>query len=198
MKRFLAAVVFLFSCSVLFAQNAEVSEPNKIEAKNGIGGGVFGPINDNGVGGICYQRWLTDNFALEAGGMINMTTENYSYYSTPLWYDVWLEADFKIYEHYKNYNIASRLYLWVLAAHAGEWKSDFVPETGHYDLDDKWVKDTPSYYTDPYLHAMIGAGVGVGFDLLLFSHLSIPIKFGFVGGTYGISMTVGTGLKYIF
>lgn len=198
MKKLIISGMILALCSVMSLSAQEVEEPKKaLEAKNGVGVSYFTPDFENGgannfLGGLCYQHWFSGIFGLETGGAVTWSPESSR---NPLNYNIYAEGDFVLFKSEFSKNFASRLFAWGVVAHTGASTSEWVgPE--YDETSGKLIKE--SYYKDPVYMPNFRAGIGFGFDVILFRHISIPLKFGFAGSFTGAGFTFGGGIKYIW
>ena len=189
MKKIFVAVctVFLASAVLLSAQNYSETDPtvkSALESRNGVGAAYFSPNNFTGdafLGGLCYQHWYTDRIGSEFGGSVFWSPDSDS---DPLTYNIYAECDFVLFQSEPSKYLASRLFAWALLAHTGDIASDYDYNTETY-VKKAFVPD-------------FRAGIGFGFDVILFRHISLPIKFGFTGSMHGAGFTFGGGIKYVW
>ncbi|MCR4954304.1 MAG: hypothetical protein K6A43_09540 [Treponema sp.] len=199
MKKLIIAGMILALSSVMCLSAEEAAEPKKaLEAKNGVGASYYSPdFNNLGLnnflGGLCYQHWFTDRIGLEVGGAVTWTPSDNQ---DPLYYNIYAEGDFVLYSSELSKYFASRLYAWTILGHTGTTTSEYVPAV--YADDDYTHPVTESYYKDPVFAPNFRAGLGFGFDIIIYRHISIPLKFGFTGSLTGAGFTFGGGIKYIW
>lgn len=159
---------------------AEESPP-PFEAYPQALGGFFGPISGTG---LHYHRWVgRDAFSI-AGGIIYVPyddTDPSGFYSsvvgTTLDYTIGAEYQRRVYgEAFTNW-LAGSLYLFAGGRHRGYQPIVLVSGTP-YDYE----TDPPVYGVGTY-QAEVSAGFGIGVEVILFRHFSLPLEFGY-GATW--------------
>ncbi len=189
------ALLMALSCGAVAAQEAENYIP-----KNGIGG-TFTYYHTGALGGLSYQRYLTDKLSLEGFASImfdNSTTRQ------PLWYCVGLELDYILYSYSPASWFTTNLFLWGQATHIGEVNREYHSTVyGTKVVDGKTVTDwdtvvQESYYDPGVYSPNFGGAFGFGFDMIFIKHLSLPIRLGFAADMTGITFTGGCGLRYMW
>jgi len=162
--------------------------------------GVFGgmsPSANSGYGGLHYQRWFS-KFGIQAEGGIFYVPA-----SKDLNYSIVLDGLFPVYNNDFSEKLGGRVYLFGSAGHNAS--TFLVPEVGVWD-------ETTSDYkiTAPeqrYFNPKIFAALGIGIEVVLFQHFSIPLHFGYAadipvnnlpGNELYIGFTFGGGLRYRF
>lgn len=177
----LVAFTFAFGLS---AQETNSDYKNALEAKNGVGVAFFTPENFSGsdmLGGLCYQHIFNKKAGLECGGSVFWNPDGYS---DPLYYNIYAEGDYVLFQSEVSKLFASRLFGWALLAHTGNIYSKYDSDTGSY----KNNEFSPNFKI----------GIGFGFDMIFFRHISFPLKFGFTGSFAGAGFTFGGGIKYVW
>ena len=185
MKKLIVLISLLLSVSV-FALSAEGTDSRSaFDCESAIGVAYYSPDigggSDNFLGGLCYQHWINEKTGIEFGGAISWDP-NSTY--KPLDYNIYCEGDYILYQSEISHAFASRLYTWGLVGHTGAIESEYDMETESY----KETGYRPNFR----------AGIGFGFDLIFYKHVSVPLKFGFTGSLTGAGFTFGGGIKYIW
>ena len=170
MKKILIAGIFLALTSTLCisAQETEENFKNAMDAMNGVGASYYSPdFNNLGLnnflGGLCYQHWFSKRFGIEAGGAVTWTPTDDT---DPLYYNIYAEEDFVLFSSELSRYFASRLYAWTVLGHTGTMTSEYVP--AEYAGDDYTHPIKDSYYKDPVYCPNFRAGLGFGFDIILY------------------------------
>ena len=165
---------------------------NEISGTNAAGAFLMTPVEwdlQDFFYGICYQRWIVPQFALEFGGMIVGSGVN------EMSYNFMVEGDWAFFQHVSNKNFATRLFLWGLLGHSGEVSTDNLTEI--WDSNTQSSVPNPNYGQTSYSFNIRGS-LGVGFEMVIAQHISIPMKFGVSAGSLGFGFTFGTGIKYLW
>lgn len=167
---------------LVFGITTAAADPN--DFKNAIG--IFGLASleseSNSVGGLQYQRWVTEKIGFQVEGSVYYDPEN-TYYSFDS--NLNFELQYKLYQTNIGARNASVLYAWALIGASGTAGSEFNSSRDEY---------VP---TGPYFDANVG--LGFGFDLNFINHLSVPIQFGFLGkfpNELAAGFSVGAGIRY--
>jgi len=160
--------------------------------------GVFGSSMNGG--GLSYQSWNSDlGFAVAAGafaipasglqfGENTASTDvmNYGYnieanllyrlFASNFWN--WLSGDLLVY---------------ASVAYKGAQTADYI-----YDPDKDETTDD-SYYREGTLEQSVAAGLGIGYEIVLFRHFSLPLQFGYqVEWPFLLDFCFSGGLRYRF
>lgn len=165
------------------------------ECKNGIGAFMVTPFHwgyilTEFLYGICYQRWITSDFSIEGGGMLIGT--GYDDFR----YNMYVECDWTFFSYASSENFATRLFLWGLIGHVGVMKKNtWIPSV--YDENHENII-TEGHYANPEYEWMMRLSLGVGFDMVIAQHLSIPLKCGVSASFDGLGFTFGTAIKYLW
>jgi hypothetical protein len=144
-----------------------------------IGGRISGT-------GLSYQTWKGGFGYQITGGIIYLPEADESWYENALDYAVGVEVQRPVFTDYFAKWFSGQLYFFGGANHYGYVPVELVAE-GYYENPDDyegWVE--PVYRLGLY-SAKFGVGVGIGIEILLFKHFSIPIEFGY-GAFYEPSM----------
>ena len=188
-KLFVLCLTATLFCVGTFAQEAELKadseeKKNFISGKNAIGAVIYTPtigfecIVPDFVYGICYQRWIIPQFALEFGGIV--TSPGFS----EVLYNVYVEAEWAFFQHVASENFATRFFLWGLLGHIGRLVNIHSLENYNLILGQKY-------------EFCIRGSVGLGFEMIIAQHISIPLKFGFSVSEI-MGFTFGTSIKYLW
>lgn len=167
-------------------------------------GGYYGPFSGSG---LHYHRWIGEaGFHVTAGIIyIPFDADDFRFSDTTLDYAAGGEYQRRVYgEAFTNW-LAGSLFLFAGAQHRGYVPVELVAEG--YEVPDS----DPVEYVDPVyevgsFQAEFSVGAGIGVELILFRHFSIPLEFGY-GGTWTVTnpditsaISVGpnvqTGLRY--
>jgi len=147
-------------------------------------GGFAGQISGTG---LHYHRWIGQNAFQVTGGILYIPfdpTDYYLYglYDSTLDYSVGGEFQRRVYgEAFTNW-LAGSLYLFAGGRHHGYIPINLVAEGYVVPASD------PEEWVDPVFavgtfQAEVTIGAGIGMELILFRHFSIPIEFGY-GATW--------------
>lgn len=156
--------------------------------------GVFAigpPISEVG---LQYQQWK---------GALGFQAMGGIYYNpllsdTGKSFDYWAEVEglYRVYGGLFADWLSGQLYLWARIGHEGYIETVYTsPPAGS--------TASPTVTTSPYVPSLIG-GLGIGLEVILFEHFSLPIEFGYEGSLpfgYGepiVSLSVSGGLRYRF
>lgn len=194
MKKTILSLIFATALTAAFAQ----TEPQTPALSYPSSVGVFGSTAIGG--GLSYQRWF-DRFgcAITVGG--NVTP----YYSTGssswatgagdadfyAWsYDVELDLMYRLYSSVFANWLTGDLFAYAMAAHKGGVEAAYIPDAD--------ASKTGSYAEGSYI-PVAAAGIGIGYEIILFKHFSIPAQFGYVAQwPLRLDFTVSGGLRYRF
>ena len=196
----ISIVLVTFGAGVLFAEDIEAP----YEAYPQALGGFYGPFSGTG---LHYQNWIgTSGFHVN-GGIVYVPLDDGGWWpsQTVLDYAVGGEYQRRVFgEAFTNW-LAGSLYLFAGGQHRGYNPVEVVAEG--YEIPDsdpvEWVD--PVYGVGAY-QAELSVGVGIGIELILFRHFSVPLEFGY-GATWtvtepafadalSIGPNVQTGLRY--
>ncbi len=152
-------------------------------------GGSFGPISGSG---LHYHKWIGRNAFQVTGGIIYVPfdpTDYYYYdlYESTLDYTIGGEFQRRVYgEAFTNW-LAGSLYVFAGGRHRGYIPINLVVDGYVVPASDpeEWVE--PVYAVGTF-QADVTIGAGIGVELILFRHFSIPIEFGY-GGTWIMTET---------
>jgi hypothetical protein len=202
MKKTPAALAVLLLCAAaLGAEGSDsalsVLSPTE-EFPSSIG--IFGSSMLGG--GLSWQHWAGSlGCAVTAGGMARLQTENYGGTAAPVadfytWgYNVELDLMYRLFSSHSWNWLAGDLFVYAQVGHRGERPT--VSDQGDVDgnpdtMDDSWWKNEPGPFTAHY-----SVGVGVGYEIVLFRHFSLPIYFGYaVEYPLALNFNLGGGLRY--
>ncbi|MBI9107509.1 MAG: hypothetical protein JEZ04_12255 [Spirochaetales bacterium] len=199
MKRILLLFTLIIASQFVFAE-----EQNVYNRFSNALGGFTGETSGTG---LSYQHWFGSVGVQAAAGysyspegispawaMYNSTTVLYDLFR----YDVGVEVLFMLYENSYSQWFSGNLYLFAGLVHTGALRySETYTETG--------TERIKTGETEPLYYPGIGIGAGVGFEPVLFEHLSFPLEFGYGGNwefdsivpkTAGIRIQVGLRYRY--
>ncbi len=176
------ALLLFFAGSVV----AEELEPPYETFPKALGG-YFGPISGSG---LHYHKWIGQNAFQVTGGIIYIPfdpTDYYFYglYDSTLDYTIGAEYQRRVFgEAFTNW-LAGSLYLFAGGRHRGYIPINLVAEGYCEDPDECTVWIDPVFAVGTF-QAEVTIGAGIGMELILFRHFSIPIEFGY-GGTWTVT-----------
>ena len=188
-----ALAIFLIGAASVWAEESQ----DDITYDQAIGVFVLGNDSSDGpnVCGLQYQQWF-DKVGFQTEGFVYYNDKNYKAVPT---YNFSLSGEFlvKLYETQVVRRTSSTLYAWFLAGYHGYNKANYVESKGTYG-EPGYVE---GYYTDSGFMGDVMLGIGFGFDIVVFDHISIPFQFGFEGefpNTITAGFCVGSGIRYRF
>jgi hypothetical protein len=174
-----SAAAFFFSSIPLFAEEGTVFErwPNAL--------GVYGnSLAGNPGGGLHYQRSFGSlGLQFTGGGLYTPDSD----WGSVLDYSVFIQGTWRVFAEDYSSVVSGQLYLWALGGHIGYIRTEYV-EDG----------TTGSYEPEPYVPSAL-AGFGIGIELVLFRHFSLPLEFGYVGqfpNESALQFGAGAGFRY--
>lgn len=150
--------------------------------------GVFAMnIPNGGSYGLQYERWFNDNgIQVTGGGYYSPKKESWT---DTLDYSIMIHGLHTVYGNTVSNELAGRLYTWAAIGHHG-----FIKTT------QSWNSSTlETDYDDEKYSANAVVGLGIGIEVILFEHFSIPLQFGFVGefpNEPGLGFSFGSGIRY--
>lgn len=162
--------------------------------------GVFGGVSTgggSGFGGLHYQRWFS-KFGIQAEGGVM-----YKPSSEQLDYSLVVDGLFPVYSNDFSDKLGGSVYLFGSAGHNASTFT--VPEQGVWDETDNTYKITAP--EERYFNPKIYAGLGIGIEIVLFQHFSIPLHFGYSadipvtavpGNELAIGFSFAGGIRYRF
>jgi hypothetical protein len=130
-------------------------------------GAAFGPITGTG---LHYNRWFGESGLHVAAGIIYLPPDQA--WETTLDYNVGVGYQHRLFGDVYAPWLSGALYLFAGGHHRG-----FIPIL--------WDEATDSTYVGSY-QAQLGLGGGIGIELVLFEHFSIPAEVGY-GGVWTIT-----------
>jgi hypothetical protein len=203
-----ALVLLLLAGAFVFAISAEASTDAPVDvdapaitpAKSFPSSvGVFGTSVLGG--GLSYQIWF-DRFgcALTVGGgaepyttagsidLVNNPTGSPDFYA---WnYNVELDCMYRLYSSVFSNWLTGDLFAYGTVAHMGTTKAVYV---NNADLTKQ------GSYVEGEFVPVVAAGIGVGYEVILFKHFSIPVQFGYMAQwPFRVDFTASGGLRYRF
>ena len=172
-KHLLIFFLMAFSVFCFAAESENISVPN-----NAIGFSYTSGTEEFMNMGITYQQWFDNSlgFSCTIGGTFQKDSE----IAITTLFD--LQKKF-LTNYFQKSDITTILFGWI----SGGYTYDKI-EANYSDHED-------------YLAYAYAAGLGIGFDIIVSNHISVPIKVGFMG-SYGekplVDFTFGTGFCYRF
>jgi len=200
--RSVIVMVFLLLLGTAFVAAEDDRRPDELfpEAL----GGFYGPFSGSG---LHYHRWVGDNAFAVTGGIVYVPFDQADWWvnGTTLDYAIGGEFQRRVYgEAFTNW-LAGSLYLFAGGMHRGYIPVVLLAEG--YEVPDS---DPPEYVDPVYglgtYQAEVTVGAGIGVELILFRHFSVPLEFGY-GATwtitepdpasaFAVGPNVQTGLRY--
>jgi hypothetical protein len=148
----------------------EVSQPAYVEFPQALGF-QFGVISG---AGLSYHVWRDSLGFQVAGGIVYIPLSDDYWYDRTLDYSVGTELQFRVYgEDFASW-LSGQLYGFAGLNHGGY--IPIVTVTEGYEVDDYWIE--PEFATGPYTPTF-GFGLGIGIEIILFRHFSIPVELGY-------------------
>jgi len=162
---------------------ADEPDPPPYEAFPQSLGGFYGEFSG---AGIHYHRWIgSDAFHVNAGIVyVPFSVDDWWFAGTTLDYAVGGEYQRRVYGEAFASWLAGSLYLFVGAQHRGYIPVNLIAEGYYVDPEDPESYVDPVYEVGTY-QAAVSTGAGIGVELILFRHLSVPLEFG-----YGAAWTI--------
>jgi hypothetical protein len=120
-------------------------------------------------GGLSYQRWYGSfGYAVTAGGYANPSTDDTGtsrdYFNWS--YNVELDLQYRLFaSNFWNW-LSGDLFAYATVSHKGE----------RWDIYDT---STNAYVRRGDFSPVVSAGVGIGYEIVVFRHFSIPLMFGY-------------------
>jgi len=137
-------------------------------------GGQAGEISGNG---ISYQQWIDRTGVQLTGGIIYvpLSEAELSWLDSTLDYNVGVELQFRIFGADLTSWLSGQLYAFFGLMHRG-----YIPivevEAGYYENEWDWIDGV---YATGSFRPVVGLGGGIGTEIILFRHFSIPIEIGY-------------------
>jgi hypothetical protein len=204
--KILAAIIacaVLAGSSGIFAEGKGANDKVPLESPalqypNSIG--IFGSSMEGG--GLSYQRWMGSfGYAITLGGSILPSTKAEGSYALTqagspdfyAWsYNAELDLAYKLFSSTFAKWLAGDLFAYAMIAHRGSVAAVYVPDpavpaggTGTYEA---------GAYTTVY-----SLGLGIGYEITLFRHFSIPLQFGYAAEwPVQLAFDLSGGLRYRF
>lgn len=171
--RFLSVTLLLFTFAASLAAVEGETPPKYEEVKPSVVypdalGAAFGPIS--GIG-LHYHRW-EKSFGWQVTGGILYFPPGQQPGQTSLDYNLGGALQWQVYGDTFAPWLSGNLYLFLGGNHRG-----YIPVRSSGD---------PLVFTNGPFQADITAGPGIGTEIVLFEHFSIPIEFGY-GGTWTVT-----------
>ena len=185
-------------CGVLYGLGAEdVAVPAYEEFPEALGF-QFGEISGTG---LSYQIW-TPALGIQIAGGIIYAPLNGGWPSRTLDYTIGAEFQFPVYgEDFASW-LSGRLYLVTGLSHAG-YIPVVVATDGYERTDSTWVE--PVFAAGEFT-PVLGVGAGIGIEMILFRHFSIPLELGYgvkweptagaLSSQFNVNLHVQAGFRY--
>jgi hypothetical protein len=171
-NKLIALLLMVFALSAVWADDKPNQEDPALRAPwetyPQALGAAFGEITGTG---LHYHRWNKDVGFQVSGGIIYLPPEQAT--MTTLDYNIGTGFQWRVYGDVYSTWLAGSLYLFAGAKHRG-----YIPI--------RPVGETPTIGT---YQAEVGAGGGIGVELVLFQHFSLPAEVGY-GGTWTVTEPV--------
>lgn len=171
-------VVVLLLISILFnpellAGGTEEGSPPAYEEFPEALGFQYGEISGTG---LSYQAWRGAVGYQYAAGVIYMPLDGDSWLDTTLDYAIGAEGQFRVYgEDFADW-LSGQLYTFVGLGHRGYIPIETVSDGRYIEDTDEYIE--PVFATGNYT-PVIGLGAGIGIEIILFRHFSVPIELGY-------------------
>jgi hypothetical protein len=153
-------------------------------------------------GGLSWQHWYGSlGIAVTAGGMAYPNSQYYGYDVTEsatadflVWnYNVQIDLMYRLFSSNFWKWLSGDLYAFATIAHMGSVTAEFVDEDGDYA-----TTDDAYYVPSPYV-PVLALGVGIGYEIILFRHFSVPLQFGYaLEYPLYVDFNFSAGLRYRF
>jgi hypothetical protein len=153
-------------------------------------------------GGLSWQHWYGPlGIAVTAGGMAYPNSSYYGYdvvettaSDFTVWnYNVQVDLLYRLYSSNFWKWLSGDLYAFVTLAHMGSVTAEWVDEDGDYD-----TTDDAYYVPTPYV-PVFAVGVGIGYEIILFRHFSLPLQFSYtLKYPLYVDFNFASGLRYRF
>lgn len=166
-----AAALLLLNPAFAGALGAEeVTQPAYVEFPQALGF-QYGEISGSG---LSYHVWRDALGFQVAGGIVYIPLSDDYWYDRTLDYSVGTEMQLRVYgEDFASW-LSGQLYGFAGLNHGGY--IPIVTASGGYEIDDYWIE--PEFATGSYTPTF-GIGLGIGIEIILFRHFSIPVELGY-------------------
>ena len=167
-------------------------------------GGFYGPFSGSG---LHYQKWLGENGFHVTGGIVYVPYDDsdWWYAGTTLDYSVGGEFQRRVYGEAFTDWLAGSLYLFAGGMHRG-----YIPivevAAAYFSVPGDETTWVDAVYAVGSFQAEVSVGAGIGMELILFRHFSLPLEFGYgaiwtvtepaFADAFTVGPNVQTGLRY--
>ena len=193
MKKTLILLVLIALALSSLAAQEELPSPAKLFPNSvGISGSA---TTIGGMGGLSYQRWFGDfGYSLTLGAMAQPVYEvvgstaasSPSFYAYS--YNGELDLLWKLYSSDFWRWLSGDLYTYAKLQHQGGVQSIYTPNAD--------ITKPATYVASPF-GLTFAAGLGIGYEIILFQHFSIPLQFGYTAQyPFTLGFDTGGGLRY--
>lgn len=192
MKKISKIILAVLLCSVLGLSPAWSELADFPNALGVFGGGILSG-SGSGFGGLHYQHWFSKVGVQVEGGIM------YTPSSEGLNYSLAVDGLFPVYSSDFSDKLGGRVYIFGSVGHNGST----------YQVSPVYNDDYTIILTEGYsvFHPSILVAAGIGIEIVLFQHFSIPVHFGYaadipvntaVGNDLNIGFTLSGGVRYRF
>ncbi len=194
--------IFILSAHIAYAEATEVDIAPAYEEYPQALGFQYGEISATG---LSYQKWNEGTGVQITAGAVYIPYDDEDFYgwsATTLDYNIGTEAQFRVYGEDFAQWLSGQLYLFAGLKHRGYIPVEQV-SAGYTDENDDWVD--PVYEVGSY-NPVLGLGVGIGIEIILFRHFSIPVELGYIAdwnpsvadiaGQFEIGLRPQVGFRY--
>ncbi len=177
MKRAITVAILLLVLGrgALFAGAMEEGVPAAYEEYPQALGFQYGDISATG---LSYQKLFDRTGFQLTGGIIYIPYNEATYFGFPestLDYAVGSEVQYRVYgEDFATW-LSGQLYIFAGLKHRGHIPVTMVQD-GYNNPDVNWVE--PVYSVGEF-RPVLGLGAGIGIEIILFRHFSIPVELGY-------------------
>lgn len=166
LNRLVGIVLLLLAAPLLFAEdaNADASQELNRDRFPEALGFQYGEISGSG---LSYHRWYGSTGLQIAGGILYFPLANDTFADFVLDYSLGAQVNSSVFASDYSDRVAGQLYLIGGISHRGFIEREFND-------------DTTQYSAGPFVPS-IGVGAGLGIEIVLFEHFSIPIELLYAG-----------------
>ena len=199
---FFVPLLAVVGLSMMYAGGSAEDIPAAYEEYPQALGFQYGEISATG---LSYQRWGGRTGLMVTGGIIYVPYDANSYlmwFETTLDYAVGAEVQYRVYGEDFAQWLSGQLYVFAGLKHRGYIPLNVVEE-GRVEPDEIWVE--PTYAAGSY-QPVIGLGGGIGIEIILFRHFSLPLELGYgvdwsplageIGKQFNVNLRPQVGFRY--
>ena len=177
---FITAVLVVLSAGSLYSLGAEeVGRPAYVQFPQALGF-QYGEISGSG---LSYHLWRDSIGFQVAGGIVYIPLHDDYWYDRTLDYSVGTEMQLRVYGEDFDSWLSGQLYGFAGINHGGY--IPIIEVTEATEIGDEFIP--PELAAGAYTPTF-GLGIGIGIEIILFRHFSIPIELG-----YGLEWTPTAG-----